>query len=79
MSTKIAVVGGGSWGTALTKILVTNGHKVHWYMHSEASLRHLTYYGRNLNYLSQVQFDLKNQNILNFCSIFLYKFIYKML
>ena len=59
MSTKIAVVGGGSWGTALTKILVTNGYKVHWYVHSEASLKHLTYYGRNLNYLSQVQFDLK--------------------
>lgn len=58
MSTKIAVIGGGSWGTALTKILMTNGYQVHWYVHSEASLKHLTYYGRNLNYLNQVQFDL---------------------
>ena len=58
MSTNIAVIGGGSWGTALTKILMTNGHEVYWYVHSEASLKHLTYYGRNLNYLNQVQFDL---------------------
>ena len=31
----ILVIGGGSWGTCLSKLLVENGHKVYLWEHNE--------------------------------------------
>ncbi len=58
MNRKIAVIGGGSWATALVKILCNNMPKVYWYMRNEAAVGHLLKYRRNLNYLQSVEFDL---------------------
>lgn len=52
------VLGGGSWATALVKILTTNESKVYWNLRNEAVISHLTTHGHNPNYLSDVSFDL---------------------
>ncbi|MCC9135378.1 NAD(P)H-dependent glycerol-3-phosphate dehydrogenase [Pontibacter silvestris] len=55
---KIAVLGGGSWATALVKILSENKSRVHWWMRSHSDVQHLINYRHNPRYLSGVSFDL---------------------
>lgn len=55
----VAVIGGGSWATALTKILSENGHTVHWWLRSPQDVKHLRTVGHNPRYLSSVQFNLR--------------------
>ncbi len=55
---KIAVIGGGSWATALVKILSENKSEVHWWMRNQQDVQHLNNYRHNPRYLSQVSFDL---------------------
>ncbi|WP_242918883.1 NAD(P)H-dependent glycerol-3-phosphate dehydrogenase [Pontibacter liquoris] len=55
---KVAVVGGGSWATALVKILSENKSEIHWWMRNKEDVQHLNEYRHNPRYLSQVSFDL---------------------
>lgn len=55
---RIAVIGGGSWATALVKILCNNVEKLNWYMRNETAVEHIQQYRRNPNYLQSVEFDL---------------------
>ncbi|RYC52196.1 NAD(P)H-dependent glycerol-3-phosphate dehydrogenase [Flagellimonas olearia] len=55
---KFGVFGGGSWGTALVKMLSENHEKVGWYMRNEAAIRHIRKEGHNPNYISSVEFDV---------------------
>jgi glycerol-3-phosphate dehydrogenase (NAD(P)+) len=55
---KIAMLGGGSWATALTKILSENGGRVDWWLRSKDDVQHLLRTRHNPRYLSAVQFDL---------------------
>ena len=54
---KIAVIGGGSFGTALVKIFVANQGHCNWWMHNEESAKHLMRFHHNPRYLSSVSFD----------------------
>ena len=56
-SKKIAVFGGGSWATAIVKMLVENEEKVGWYMRSSYAVEHIRINNHNPNYLSSVEFD----------------------
>tara|TARA_R110002111_G_scaffold84871_8_gene133276 strand:- start:1079 stop:2074 length:996 start_codon:yes stop_codon:yes gene_type:complete len=56
---KFAVIGGGSWATAITKMLCVNLNEVSWYMRNEQAIEHIKTYKHNLNYLSSVEFDTK--------------------
>lgn len=60
---KIAVIGGGSWATALVKILSNNLKTVNWWMRNEAAVKHIIKYQRNPNYLQSVEFDLDKINV----------------
>ncbi len=51
----IAVVGGGSWATAIVKILTENNDYVGWWMRNEESVEHVKRYHNNPNYLSSVE------------------------
>ncbi|WP_345225658.1 NAD(P)H-dependent glycerol-3-phosphate dehydrogenase [Hymenobacter koreensis] len=55
---KIAMIGGGSWATALVKILSENGARVGWWMRHKSDVEHLRSTRHNARYLSSVQFDL---------------------
>ncbi|MFM8964199.1 MAG: NAD(P)H-dependent glycerol-3-phosphate dehydrogenase [Sphingomonadales bacterium] len=59
---KIAVIGGGSWATALVKILCNNTKQVHWWMRSQEAIAHIQNFGHNPKYLQSVAFD--NQQIV---------------
>jgi len=54
---KIALIGGGSWATAIAKILLNNVSNINWWMRNEKAIEHLTKYKHNLKYLQSVEFD----------------------
>jgi len=60
---KIAVIGGGSWATAIVKMLTTQKQVINWWMHNEASASHILKYRHNPKYLQSVEFDLERINI----------------
>lgn len=53
---QVAVIGGGSFGTALTKIFSDNLGHCHWWMHNEHSAAHVREFRHNPRYLSSVGF-----------------------
>lgn len=57
-NTKIAVIGSGSWASALVKILLNNVNKVNWYIREPEIIDNLQKFGRNPLYLSSVEFDI---------------------
>ena len=59
----IAVIGGGSWATALVKILCNNVPKVGWYMRNENAVEHILKFRHNPNYLQSVEFNLDKINV----------------
>ncbi len=60
---KIAVLGGGSWGTAIVKILTENGHQINWYVKNPQSVAHIREYKRNPKYLKSVIFNTDKINV----------------
>lgn len=56
---KFAVIGGGSWATAIAKMLCVNQEEICWYMRNEVAIDHIKTYKHNPNYLSSVEFDTK--------------------
>lgn len=56
---EIAVIGGGSWATAIVKILSESLEHVHWYMRSEEAIEYIKKEHHNPHYLSAVTFDPK--------------------
>ncbi len=55
--TNVAVIGGGSWATAIVKILSENHVKIHWWLRSQEDIKHIKEFGRNPSYLSSAQID----------------------
>lgn len=55
---RIAVIGAGSWGTALVKLLSTNADRVGWWVRRAETITHITKYGHNPDYISAAQFDV---------------------
>ncbi|WP_343328453.1 NAD(P)H-dependent glycerol-3-phosphate dehydrogenase [Polaribacter staleyi] len=76
---KIAVFGGGSWATAIVKMLSENLDTIGWYMRSEQAIEHIKENDHNPNYLqsadvyarqldlsSDINYTVKNYDILIF-------------
>jgi len=55
---KIAVLGGGTWATALAKIVFSNSNKINWYMRRDDRIADFRKLGHNPAYLSSVAFDV---------------------
>jgi glycerol-3-phosphate dehydrogenase (NAD(P)+) len=54
---KYAVLGGGSWATAIVKMLCENIDEVFWYMRNSDAIDYIHEHGHNPNYLTSVTFD----------------------
>lgn len=54
-----AVIGGGSWATAIAKMLCVNITEIAWYMRNSSAIEHIKLQKHNPNYLSSVEFDTK--------------------
>jgi len=52
------IIGGGSWATALAKMLTDNGQKIGWWLRSQKTIDHIKKRKHNPHYLSSVYFDL---------------------
>ena len=56
---KIAVMGGGSWATAIAKICMANRERrIGWYMRRKEQITEFQQLGRNPSYLPTAQFDV---------------------
>ncbi|MDC0201637.1 NAD(P)H-dependent glycerol-3-phosphate dehydrogenase [Flavobacteriales bacterium] len=51
----IGVIGGGSWATAIIKMLCENVNSVNWWMRNEDAVNHIETYGHNPNYISDAE------------------------
>ncbi len=54
----VAVLGGGSWATALAKLLLKNCETIHWYMRRDDRIEDFKREGHNPAYLTDVEFDV---------------------
>jgi glycerol-3-phosphate dehydrogenase (NAD(P)+) len=51
---RVAVIGGGSWATAIIKIISSNLEHIHWWIRDEEMAKHIVQFGHNPRYLSSV-------------------------
>ena len=59
---RFAVLGGGSWATAIAKMLLINLPQINWYMRRPEQIETFKNIGRNPSYLSGVNFDVDRIN-----------------
>jgi len=57
------IIGGGSWATALAKILADRKHTINWWIRNEAIIRHIREKGSNPHYLRSAKFDVSLLNM----------------
>ena len=62
---QVAIMGGGSWATAIAKILLNNVETINWYIRRDDRIEDFKRLGHNPAYLSSVKFDT---NRINFSS-----------
>ena len=57
-TSRCAVIGHGSWATAITKVLTMNESSVCWYVRNQEVLDSLRTEGHNCRYLPDIEFDM---------------------
>jgi glycerol-3-phosphate dehydrogenase (NAD(P)+) len=60
---EFGILGSGSWGTALAKILTDNGRSIWWWNRSEAAIRHFKERSHNPHYLPSARFDINKLSL----------------
>ncbi|MBF1400138.1 NAD(P)H-dependent glycerol-3-phosphate dehydrogenase [Prevotella histicola] len=55
---KIAIIGSGSWATAIAKIVIEHTHDIGWYFRKEDKIEEFKRKGHNPAYLTSVHFNL---------------------
>ncbi len=65
MAAKIAMIGGGSWATAIIKMLSDNisPKEIYWWMRNEDAISHIKTFKHNPTYLSSVEIKLPEDHI----------------
>jgi len=57
MSPRIAMIGSGSWATALAKLFLNNTNQINWFVRKEEDIACFKEYKTNPRYLSSVEFE----------------------
>src|SRR5665648_534092 len=57
-NSKIAIIGSGSWATALAKILLHNVDRINWYFRNPDNVEQFNRFKHNPSYLRGVEFDV---------------------
>lgn len=65
MDHRFGIIGGGSWATALAKILTDKKHTINWWIRNPETIQHLKEQGHNPHYLSSVNFNTSLLNLSN--------------
>lgn len=62
---KIAIIGGGSWATAIVKMLSDNivEKEIFWWLRDQDSVNHISEYKHNPKYLSSVELSIDAKNV----------------
>lgn len=60
---RFGVLGSGSWGTALAKILTDNGQTIHWWYRSEKAIKYVLTRRHNPHYLNKAYFDINKLHL----------------
>ena len=55
---KISIIGGGSWATAIAKMVLEKAERITWYMRSDESIAEFKRLEHNPSYLTDVRFDV---------------------
>lgn len=59
---KIAIMGGGSWATAIAKMVLAQAESINWYMRRDDRIADFKRLGHNPAYLTGVKFDTRRIN-----------------
>jgi glycerol-3-phosphate dehydrogenase (NAD(P)+) len=62
---KIAIIGSGSWATAIAKMVLENVKHINWYMRKPETTEHFEKTGHNPRYLQNVEFDTNRITFYN--------------
>ena len=57
MAPRIAVIGSGSWATALAKLFLNNTRHINWFIRKQEDIAYFKEYRNNPRYLSSVEFE----------------------
>jgi glycerol-3-phosphate dehydrogenase (NAD(P)+) len=64
-SERVAVIGSGSWATAIAKMLLFNREHINWYIRDTGTIDYMNQFHHNPKYLSSVYFDTGRINFYN--------------
>ena len=59
---RVAIIGSGSWATALAKILIHNLPELNWFIRKEENIQLFKKFRHNPNYLRSVEFEMSRIN-----------------
>jgi glycerol-3-phosphate dehydrogenase (NAD(P)+) len=54
---KVAILGSGSWATALAKLVLNNQPRINWFIRSDEDIDYFLKFKHNPKYISDIQFD----------------------
>ena len=64
-NSKIAIIGSGSWATALAKIILNNVESINWYFRNTENIEAFKKFHHNPNYLRGVEFETERINFFS--------------
>jgi len=62
---KVAIIGSGSWATALAKLLLNNLPQINWFVRSDETIDYFLKFRHNPKYISDIEFDISRIHFYN--------------
>jgi glycerol-3-phosphate dehydrogenase (NAD(P)+) len=61
----VAIIGSGSWATALAKLVLNNLPEINWFIRSEETIDYFRKFRHNPKYISDIEFDVTHIHFFN--------------